>query len=133
MTLSVSVVIVSHGRPDALSLCLTGVGQLDYPNFEIVVVADSTGVSAVKAHPHSAQIKLVPFETPNISAARNAGIAASGGEIVAFIDDDAVPEPTWLTYLIGPFADEISAGSPCLSGLGVMYAPAPCVRIGGLP
>jgi O-antigen biosynthesis protein len=105
VTLSASVVIVSHGRPDALSLCLTGVGQLDYPNFEIVVVADSTGVSAVKAHPHSAQIKLVPFETPNISAARNAGIAASGGEIVAFIDDDAVPEPTWLTYLIGPFSD----------------------------
>ena len=58
MTPSVSVVIVSHGRPDALALCLTGVGQLDYPNFEIVVVADSTGVAAVKAHPHAATGKV---------------------------------------------------------------------------
>ena len=106
MTLpSVSVVIVSHGRPDLLGLCLTGVGQLDYPHFEIVVVADAEGADAVRAHALGEQVKLVVFDTPNIAAARNAGIAQAGGEIIAFIDDDAVPEPMWLQHLIAPFQD----------------------------
>lgn len=99
----VSVVIVSRGRPDALRLCLTGVGQLLYPAFEIIVVADPVGV--VASAPWTGRIKIVPFDLPNISAARNAGIAQASGDVVAFIDDDAVPEPTWLTNLVPPFAD----------------------------
>ncbi len=102
---TVSVVVVSHGRPDALCLALTGIGQLDYPSFEIVVVADQDGIKAVGRHPLAGQIKIVQFDTANISSARNAGIAVAGGQIIAFIDDDAVPEPTWLTHLIAPFSD----------------------------
>lgn len=102
---SVSVIIVSHGRPDALCVALTGVGQLNYPSFEIVIVADAAGVAAVRAHPLADQVKIATFDTPNISAARNAGIALAASEIIAFIDDDAVPEPDWLTHLTGPFAD----------------------------
>lgn len=102
---SVSVVIVSHGRPDALLVALTGTAQLDYPTFEIVVVADVKGAAAVRAHALAERVKIVAYDTPNISAARNVGIAASAGEIIAFIDDDAVPEPTWLTHLTGPFSD----------------------------
>ena len=105
MALSVSVIIVSHGRPDVLCVALTGAGQLDYPNFEIVVVADAAGEIAVKAHALADLIKIVPFETRDISAARNTGVAVAAGQIIAFIDDDAVPEPSWLTHLIAPFAD----------------------------
>lgn len=54
---SVSVIIVSHGRPDALCVALTGVGQLNYPSFEIVIVADAAGVAAVRAHPLADQVK----------------------------------------------------------------------------
>lgn len=102
---SVSVVIVSRGRPDALRLCLTGVSQLTYPSFEAIVVADPAGVQAAQSLPFGGTFKCVPFDEANISAARNAGIGHAAGDIVAFIDDDAVPEPTWLTHLIGPFAD----------------------------
>ena len=103
---TVSVVIVSHGRPASLGICLTGVGQIDYPNFEIVIVADQSRIDAVNAHALGDQVKLVLFDEMNISAARNAGVAAAAGEIITFIDDDAIPEPTWLTHLIAPFADE---------------------------
>ncbi len=97
---SVSVVIVSRGRPEALSVCLTGCVQLQYDPFEIVVVADPAGVAAAQALPFAKQIKIIGFDDANISAARNVGVNAAAGEIVAFVDDDAVPEPTWLTYLI---------------------------------
>lgn len=96
---SVSVVIVSRGRPEALSVCLTGCIQLHYDPFEIVVVADPAGVAAAQALPFAKQIKIIGFDDANISAARNVGINAAAGEIVAFVDDDAVPEPTWLTHL----------------------------------
>lgn len=103
MILPVSIVIVSRGRPAALMQCLTGVAQLDYAPFEVVVVACPAGVAAVAARPDAVYIKLVQFDEANISAARNLGIARAAGEIVAFIDDDAVPEPLWLRHLTGPF------------------------------
>jgi GT2 family glycosyltransferase len=98
--LSASVVIVSRGRPEALGLCLTGCMQLHYDPFEIVVVADPAGVAAAQALPFASQIKIIGFDEANISLARNIGISAAAGDVVAFIDDDAVPEPTWLTHLV---------------------------------
>lgn len=99
---TVSVVVVSHGRPDALARCLRAVFQLRYPQLEVVVVADAAGLAAIA--PHADQIKTVRYDAANISVARNHGIAAAGGDVVAFLDDDAVPEPSWLTELIPGFA-----------------------------
>lgn len=103
--LTVSVVIVSRGRPDALQRCLLGVSQLGYDTFEVVVVADPAGCAAIKDMPQATDIKLIEFDEANISMARNLAITAAAGEVIAFIDDDAVPEPRWLEYLVAPFAD----------------------------
>lgn len=96
-----SVVVVSRGRREALKLCLTALGLQDHEDFEVIVVADPQGIAAASGFP----VKTVPFGEANISAARNAGIAQAAGEVVAFIDDDAVAEPTWLSRLTAPFAD----------------------------
>lgn len=101
----VSVIVVSRGRPGPLGLCLTGLGQLCYDNYELVVVADPAGSETVSALGLAHRIKSVAFDLANISAARNAGIAAAAGAVLAFIDDDAVPEPSWLARLVAPFAD----------------------------
>jgi len=100
-----SLVIVSRGRPEALRRCLTAVRQLDHPDFEVVVVADAAGLWAVADMGLTRLVKTVQLDEPNVSAARNLGIGAAAGEIVAFIDDDAVPEPTWLSRLVAPFPD----------------------------
>lgn len=99
---TVSVVVVSRGRPAALRRCLLAISQLQYDPFEVVVVADPDGIDAAKGMSFADALKLVPFDQPNISAARNAGIVEAAGEIIAFIDDDAVPEPQWLRYLVAP-------------------------------
>lgn len=98
----VSVCVVSWHRPEALRRVLVALGQLDYPELEIVVVADAVGLAGLAP---DLPIKRVTVAEANISAARNIAIAQSAGQIVAFIDDDAVPEPTWLRYLCAPFAD----------------------------
>lgn len=107
--LTVSVVIVSRHRPEALRRCLLGLSQQYLHPFEVVVVADP---ASLRSLPAAAQVKEVAFDEANISAARNLGIAAAAGELVAFIDDDSVAEPTWLQYLAAPFdrAEVTAAG-----------------------
>lgn len=104
MTLpTASVVVVSRGRPGDLARCLGALAQQDHPGFEVVVVADPAGLAAVAAT--GLAVKAVAFDEANISVARNLGLAQAAGEVVAFIDDDACAEPTWLSRLVAVFAD----------------------------
>jgi len=113
----VSVVIVSRGRPAALGLCLTALAQNRYPAFEVIVVTDAEGEAALAAW--AGRIRLRRCDEANISLARNIGIEAAAGEVVAFLDDDALPEPGWLAALTAPFADEdVAAAGGYVRGPG---------------
>src|SRR5207253_3626355 len=58
--------------------------------------------------------RLINTETRGLSSARNTGADAATGEIVAYIDDDAYPDPHWLTYLAATFlsTDHVALGGP---------------------
>ena len=96
-----SVVVVSHGRPKWLARCLRALRQLVHPTFEIVVVADTASLRQVDV----SGTKATAFDVANISKARNLGLSQSAGQMLAFIDDDAVPEPLWLKHLEQAFED----------------------------
>ena len=97
--------------------------QLLHPNFEIIVVADQRGCEEMAAGGISKSVKLVPFDEANIAAARNIGLSIAAGDIVAFIDDDAVPEPTWLDHLVGPIASRqaVAAGGYVRGRNGISF------------
>ncbi|QCO56095.1 glycosyltransferase [Pseudorhodobacter turbinis] len=98
-----SLIIVSRHRACALIRALMGVAQMDHPAFEVIVVADPDGIRA--AQTLGLPLKLAEYDQPNISAARNIGLGLAAAPVVAFLDDDAVPEPSWLSRLVAPFSD----------------------------
>lgn len=105
MTLRLSVVVVSAGRARALARCLTALGQMRSTRYEVIVVADADGLAVAGSQPFADRLVLLPQEVENISAARNAGIGAAAGDVIAFIDDDAVPEPGWAEAILDGFED----------------------------
>src|SRR5262249_9275605 len=94
----VSVVVCTHNGAKTLPWCLEGVRRLSYPDYELIVVVDgSTDESAEIARRHLAMV--VELDHRGLSSARNAGIAEASGELIAFLDDDAHPDPDWLHYV----------------------------------
>jgi GT2 family glycosyltransferase len=96
---TVSVVIATYARPTALRRALTSLVEQSQPADEVIVAAwdqDTETVSALAQQAFVRQI-LVPQNT--VTAKENAGISAATGEIVAFMDDDAVAHPDWLEKL----------------------------------
>ncbi|MEM8556138.1 MAG: glycosyltransferase [Pseudomonadota bacterium] len=98
---SVTVAVVSHGRPEGLQECLTAL-ETQSPN-SVIVVADRASLASVSSSPLSAVSHVIPFDTPNISMARNLALQATYTDLIAFIDDDALPSANWLNSLIEPF------------------------------
>lgn len=101
MSRSLSVIVISRGRPQLLALCLAALEQQTHPNLEVILVADPASVGVRP----DLNLKRVSFDQPNVSAARNAGLALAAGEVVAFIDDDATAFPTWAAELARAFDD----------------------------
>lgn len=97
----VSLIIVSRHRSVSLLRTIVAVRLQDHVALELIVVADPAAAQVVRGL--NLPIKVVDFDQANISAARNAGLAVAAGDVVAFLDDDAVPEPTWITRLTAPF------------------------------
>ncbi len=109
----ISVVVCAYDAADTLDACLRGIARLDYPDFEVIVVddgsSDDTASIAVR-HP----VRLIRTRNRGLSRARNTGIQEARGDIVAFIDADAWPDPDWLTHLARTFesSDVVGVGGP---------------------
>ena len=106
-----SVVVCTHDRADDLRRCLVALAALEDP-VEVVVV-DSASRSPV---PFVDGIRVVRLDEPGLSRARNAGLAAATGDLVAFVDDDAAVAPDWARRIAAPFAeDDVGCvGGACL-------------------
>jgi GT2 family glycosyltransferase len=105
---TVSVIVPAYNAAGTIGECLESLLALRYPpeRLEIQVVdngsTDGTG-SALRAY--GDRIAVVGEPTRGAAAARNAGVASSRGEVVAFTDADCVVDPDWLAELVGPLAD----------------------------
>ena len=113
--MQLSVIIPTHNRADALRACLESLQRqdVDPAALEVVVVDDGSEpemaplVAEIAASgPFSMRCERQP--TGGLNNARNRGVAASSGDVVAFLDDDTLVSPGWATAMLAAFT-----GHPC--------------------
>ena len=103
MSIKFSVVIPTYHRPKELTRCLMGVlGQeISKDYYEIIVVdndvAGSANITVQQIETRQQKIRYEKRFSNNVSEARNLGAKIGKGEWIAFLDDDCVPAPDWLS------------------------------------
>jgi glucosyl-dolichyl phosphate glucuronosyltransferase len=108
----ISVIVATHSRRPLLTRTLDALMRQDWPadDFEILVVDnDSTDdtaayVSNLESQP-GPRVRLLQERRRGKTYAVNTGLAAARGDLLAFTDDDVVPEPQWLRALSGAIDD----------------------------
>jgi glycosyltransferase involved in cell wall biosynthesis len=119
-SLPVSVVVPTCGRPQLLEQCLAALVAQQFPptRYEIVIVDD--GPSAATRAVVEAWRARVTLNGPRIAyvansgahgpaAARNRGWKNARGSIIAFTDDDTIPDPQWLVHGMRAFGEDVQA------------------------
>jgi GT2 family glycosyltransferase len=96
----VSVVVASYNGARTLRACLESLRHLNYPDYEVILVDDGSTDDTPAIAMAFPEIRTIRHENRGLSAARNTGIAAATGEIVAFTDSDCRADEDWLRYLV---------------------------------
>jgi len=110
--LRVSLIINTLDRAIALERTLLSLRQLRYPAFEVVVVHGPCHDHTLNVLERFAPaIRVGACPEANLAMSRNIGLAMARGDIVAFLDDDAIPEPDWLDRLVSGFDDPEVGGA----------------------
>lgn len=100
----VSVIIPVYDDEERLTKCLSALAEQVHPAAEIICVDDGS--------PHSINapsidgVRLLRVEHGGSYAARNAGVAAASGDVLAFTDADTVPHPDWLQRGVARLAED---------------------------
>lgn len=115
----ISVVLCSFNGSETIGEALQHLARLNYPDYEVIVVDDGStdNTAAIAA---GFPFRLIRTPNQGLSAARNMGLEAASGSIVAYIDDDAYPDPDWLAYLAHTFrtSNFVGVGGPNISPPG---------------
>jgi glycogen(starch) synthase len=130
-----SVVINTVNRAESLRRTLDALRSQTHDSFEVIVVnGPSTDTTGRVLEDFGDCVRSASCETMNLSKSRNIGIAMAGGDIVAFIDDDAVPEADWLEELSAAYVDQNVSGAGGIvfdhTGCAVQYEYSVSDRLG---
>ncbi len=110
----VSIVVASYNGAATLKICLQSLERLNYPDYEVILVDDgSTDASQAIAAQFPGFRNLRHERNLGLSAARNTGIYAATGDVVAFTDSDCRADEDWLHYLV---ADLLHSGFAGMGG-----------------
>ena len=117
---AITVVCCSFNGARTIRDTLEGCARLAYPRFDVIVVNDGSTDTTPDIVAEYPGVQLISTVNRGLSAARNTGWQEAKGEIVAYIDDDAYPDPHWLHYLAWCFmnGDWVGVGGPNIAPAG---------------
>ncbi len=95
-----SVVVCSYNGGRTLEQCLRSLEALDYPNYEVIVVDDGSTDNTREILGRFPEVRAIHQTNFGLSYARNVGLRAATGSIVAYTDSDCFADPDWLTHLV---------------------------------
>jgi glycosyltransferase involved in cell wall biosynthesis len=103
----VSVVVPFHNTERHIGRCLRALErQLPFGgSYEIVMVDNGSTDGSAQFVRASGRARLLSERRPGAYAARNTGVAASSGSVIAFTDSDCAPEPEWLRRITEQMSD----------------------------
>jgi O-antigen biosynthesis protein len=110
----VSVVVCAYNAAATIAECLESLTRLDGPEAELIVVNDGSRDGTGEIARRFPGVHVIDIPNGGLSLARNVGLAAASGEIVAYTDADVRVDPHWLAYLVEPLVttDAVAAGGP---------------------
>jgi cellulose synthase/poly-beta-1,6-N-acetylglucosamine synthase-like glycosyltransferase len=114
-----SVVVAAYNAASTLDACLSSLRELNYPDYETIVVDDGS-IDATREIAERSGARVIRVEHDGLARARNAGVNAAAGEIVAFIDADARADRDWLYHLVETIKRRGAAAAA-----GPNFAPEP--------
>lgn len=130
---TISVVINTTDRAVQLGTVLKALQQQSYPHFEVVVVVGPTKDNTLEVlAEYALRVRILRCPKANLSQSRNIGLLATQGDIIAFLDDDAVPSRRWLEQLARLFEnpDLDATGGVVYFGYPTDVLPGVQYRIG---
>ena len=96
----VSVVICAYNAERTMQACMESLRKLDYPNYEVVIVDDGSRDRTAEIAAAFPEFRLIRQPNKGLSVARNVGLHAARGDIIAYTDSDCVVDPHWLTLMM---------------------------------
>lgn len=122
-----SIIIPVYNGEETLELCLDAISKLNYPQkmLEVIVVDNGSTDSSVNIAGNYHVTLLHESSVKSSYAARNTGVKAARGDLIAFTDADCIVTPDWLTHLAAHWKDE-TAG--CFAGEIEAYEPGDLIE-----
>jgi len=134
-TATISVIVCTRNGASTLRACLEALDRQTYRNYEVLVIDDGSTDQTAAIAKSFTRVKYHLQAHAGLSVARNYGMEQAVGSILAYTDDDCIPDEDWLLHISRAYDDEkwVAAGGPNLPPPARTLTEACVARAPGAP